>query len=312
MRATILAITLIAVAHPANAADTSDIPLPVRRPGAAATPPPDVWSEEEIDLAKDQCAKLIVPIDLVFAPLPPIKEKGCGAPVPILLTGIGSEPQVRFHPPATVNCALAERLNAWLTESVQPLAKELLKAPISEMHVISSYACRHRYNDPSKPLSEHAKANAIDIAAFKTAKGEWIRVLDHWGMTQRDLMALALAQAEAEAAKDAEKKSSGAAKADAGHADPTSERASEGSQPLVTELPKPDGPEKSSPPTIAATPQNATEKPEQPDPHTLFVRGIHADACRYFGTVLGPEANESHQNHFHLDLAPRKRKAYCE
>jgi len=28
--------------------------------------------------------------------------------------------------------------------------------------------------------------------------------------------------------------------------------------------------------------------------------------------VLGPEANEAHRDHFHFDLAARKRNAFCE
>lgn len=43
-----------------------------------------------------------------------------------------------------------------------------------------------------------------------------------------------------------------------------------------------------------------------------FLRRLHKGACGIFGTVLGPEANEAHRNHFHLDLAPRRRSAYCE
>ncbi len=37
-----------------------------------------------------------------------------------------------------------------------------------------------------------------------------------------------------------------------------------------------------------------------------FLREVHASACRTFGTTLGPEANESHRNHFHVDMAERK------
>lgn len=33
-----------------------------------------------------------------------------------------------------------------------------------------------------------------------------------------------------------------------------------------------------------------------------FLRGVHRDACRYFGTVLGPDYNAPHANHFHLGL----------
>jgi hypothetical protein len=51
---------------------------------------------------------------------------------------------------------------------------------------------------------------------------------------------------------------------------------------------------------------------EQATPKRQFLREIHAKACGIFGTVLGPEANEAHRNHFHLDMAKRRRSSYCE
>jgi hypothetical protein len=44
----------------------------------------------------------------------------------------------------------------------------------------------------------------------------------------------------------------------------------------------------------------------------LFLRGAHRAACQIFGTVLGPEANSAHKNHFHVDMAERKHQAICE
>lgn len=34
-----------------------------------------------------------------------------------------------------------------------------------------------------------------------------------------------------------------------------------------------------------------------------FLRSVHDGACEYFTTVLGPNYNSLHSNHFHLDLA---------
>lgn len=39
-----------------------------------------------------------------------------------------------------------------------------------------------------------------------------------------------------------------------------------------------------------------------------FLRAVHKDACRYFTTVLGPDADRYHQNHFHFDLARHNKK----
>lgn len=39
-----------------------------------------------------------------------------------------------------------------------------------------------------------------------------------------------------------------------------------------------------------------------------FLRTIHRGACRIFSTVLGPEADRYHQDHFHFDLARHNRR----
>jgi hypothetical protein len=41
-----------------------------------------------------------------------------------------------------------------------------------------------------------------------------------------------------------------------------------------------------------------------------FLRAIHGSACRRFGTVLGPDYNEAHRNHFHVEVAGGK-AAFC-
>ncbi|MCB1519486.1 MAG: extensin family protein [Hyphomicrobiaceae bacterium] len=43
-----------------------------------------------------------------------------------------------------------------------------------------------------------------------------------------------------------------------------------------------------------------------------FLRAAHVSACKIFGTVLGPEANNAHRNHFHIDLAQRRSGAFCQ
>jgi hypothetical protein len=43
-----------------------------------------------------------------------------------------------------------------------------------------------------------------------------------------------------------------------------------------------------------------------------FLRTVHSDACREFRTVLGPESDRSHRDHFHLDLQARRNgSSYC-
>jgi len=44
-----------------------------------------------------------------------------------------------------------------------------------------------------------------------------------------------------------------------------------------------------------------------------FLRRLHQSACKRFGTVLGPEYNAAHANHFHFDMAKSMSNgtAYC-
>ena len=45
-----------------------------------------------------------------------------------------------------------------------------------------------------------------------------------------------------------------------------------------------------------------------------FLRRLHQSACQRFGTVLGPDYNAAHANHFHLDMAAGRRGgswSYC-
>lgn len=41
------------------------------------------------------------------------------------------------------------------------------------------------------------------------------------------------------------------------------------------------------------------------------LREMHRAACGTFGTVLGPEADRFHQDHFHFDTARHRNGAYC-
>ncbi|TCO71145.1 extensin family protein [Rhodovulum euryhalinum] len=45
--------------------------------------------------------------------------------------------------------------------------------------------------------------------------------------------------------------------------------------------------------------------------HGKVLRQMHKAACGPFGTVLGPESDPYHQDHFHLDTARYRSGAYC-
>jgi len=60
----------------------------------------------------------------------------------------------------------------------------------------------------------------------------------------------------------------------------------------------------------------ATSATPAADPLTLpqakFLRRVHQGACGEFTTVLGPEANDIHRTHLHLDLQDRHSLNVCK
>jgi hypothetical protein len=61
-----------------------------------------------------------------------------------------------------------------------------------------------------------------------------------------------------------------------------------------------------------APPEPTPPRILQRDEASIFIHVIHAEACRIFGTVLGPNANAAHKDHFHLDMTKRRYASVCK
>ena len=255
----------------------------------------DHWTEAEIVHGREECMHLLQSVAANVEMLAPIKSADCGLAAPIRLKSIGSSATVAFDPPVDVNCRMMAALYRWNKTALQPAARNKLGSPVVRIFGASGYACRNVYNLPDANLSQHAFANAIDIAAFELKDGRSVTVLKGWGPTARDLKAQAKAKSvQANMTVKSALFPSGR--------DLT--RAS-----LLLKRPTEQKPQPS-----AARPI----KPEvgvgalKPITATNFLKAIHEGACREFETVLGPEANEEHRSHFHLDLNPLRSHAHCE
>jgi hypothetical protein len=122
------------------------------------------------------------------------------------------------------NCAVAAGLALWEWHVVQPAAQRHFGQSVDQIEHFGSYACRRLYGRDAGAWSEHARANAVDIAAFRLADGTRIGVVGDW---------------------------------------------------------------------------------EAEGPRGAFLREVRDGACDLFATVLSPDYNEAHRDHFHLDQAGR-------
>jgi len=103
----------------------------------------------------------------------------CGAVDAVVLDSItlADKTKVAVSPPATLRCSMAEAVAVWLREDVAPAALKL-GAPLRGLDNFDSYECRTRNRVPGATLSEHGRANAIDVRAFKLANGKAIGLTD--------------------------------------------------------------------------------------------------------------------------------------
>ncbi len=99
---------------------------------------------------------------------------GCMVPHPLKVTGLGSG--VAIGPETLLNCAMTRALAEWVRDVVVPAGARTLRTVPDSIRQDSAYVCRNRYNDPSAKISEHARANAIDIAEIGFAGRDGIGV----------------------------------------------------------------------------------------------------------------------------------------
>ncbi|MDX2204556.1 MAG: extensin family protein [Hyphomicrobiaceae bacterium] len=262
-------------------------------PAAAGTsqPPaagPEQWSEAEVQTALKTCVQILGPVAASVETLAPIRQDKCGTPAPVSLKRVGAGAQaVELSPPAVLNCAMVARIGGWVEKVLQPAAREAFGASVVRMNGTSGYVCRGRNGDtlPSGKISEHALANALDVTSFTLSDGRIVDVGKHWGPTRRD---------QGRPVPDA----------------PEVQAPAAGAPPPPAQAPRPQrGAAHAAP---APQPAKGPAPPEAMAKEAQFLRHLHQGACSMFGTVLGPEANEAHREHFHLDLHPRKQSSYCQ
>jgi hypothetical protein len=79
-----------------------------------------------------------------------------------------------------VTCPLARAMTHWVREAVQPAARVWMSSAVARVETMGSYSCRPVNGVAGNALSEHAFANAVDIAGFDFANGRRVTVLASW------------------------------------------------------------------------------------------------------------------------------------
>ncbi|WP_442893460.1 extensin family protein [Bradyrhizobium sp.] len=104
---------------------------------------------------------------------------GCGGEDLVRLEAVvlPDKRQVSVKPAAILRCTMASAIADWIRSDIAPLAQRVGSA-ISELDNFDSFECRGRNRVVGAKLSEHGRANALDVRGFKFADGSFVSLTD--------------------------------------------------------------------------------------------------------------------------------------
>ena len=125
--------------------------------------------------------RLALTEDIAIAPsIPDIKgDGGCGGEDLVRLEAVvlPDKRRVSVKPAAILRCPMASALVEWIRSDIAPLA-ERVGSSIADLDNFDSFECRGRNRVVGAKLSEHGRANALDVRAFKFADGSTVSLTD--------------------------------------------------------------------------------------------------------------------------------------
>jgi hypothetical protein len=136
-----------------------------------------------------QCISDLTSSHAVFQQAGDVTEQGCKLSGAIRLkavtTAVGS---VSMSGAPAMLCSFAQEFSGWVREVAAPLARGYMGQGLARIETGEAFACRARYDKRGAVPSEHAKGNAVDIAAFVLADGRRILVKQQDDAAARDLV----------------------------------------------------------------------------------------------------------------------------
>ena len=126
------------------------------------------------------CRALLRRAGIRFVALPPRRGGQCGYDDAVRFSA-GGALSIAYRPADLgTSCPVAAALALWEWNVVQPAALRRFGTEVAAVEHYGSYSCRRIYGRSEGAWSEHASANAVDIAAFRLADGRRISVVGDW------------------------------------------------------------------------------------------------------------------------------------
>ena len=124
---------------------------------------------------RELCEQALATAELEYQAVPDsTPEAGCPVENSVRVQDSG----VRFNGPFLATCPLAAAYALFERHGLQPAAQQVFGQPVARIDHFGSFACRNIAR--SNRRSQHASANALDLAGFRLADGTRITVARDW------------------------------------------------------------------------------------------------------------------------------------
>ena len=135
-------------------------------------PPPAIRADPQ------QCLADLAATGLAYSPICAFQEQGgCGVSGGVRLAG----GPVALNQDFIASCPLARAFAEFEAQVLQPQALHHFGQGIARLDHVGSYNCRQMRRTVFGTLSQHAYANALDVAGFVLEDGRRIGVAQAWG-----------------------------------------------------------------------------------------------------------------------------------
>jgi hypothetical protein len=128
----------------------------------------------------EKCRALMRRAGIRFVALRPSGDGQCGYSDAVRFSA-GGALTIGYRPKDLgTSCPVAAGLALWEWHVVQPAALRHFGTKVAAVEHYGSYSCRRIYGRSEGAWSEHASANAVDIAGFRLADGRRSTILGDW------------------------------------------------------------------------------------------------------------------------------------
>ena len=169
-------LSVIAVLLATTAFAMADgIPLPRARPLDIPGDQLTLSAETAVSPCRSRLAEVAT-----FKHLPPITGPGDCTATDVVALDVVLLPdghRIALSPTATLRCPMAEAVTHWVRDDVAPTIAALGKS-LRGVETLDSFDCRRRNGVKDAKISEHGRANALDLRAFKLSNGVAIELTD--------------------------------------------------------------------------------------------------------------------------------------